>query len=93
MGHWYSNSLLAETYSEGEVEWALKVAEAMQASDRIPDRADILPWPVVKAMRRKFGRCANDYLKSHTLRSYGDYWGFEYAGMFHGIEPDGHIHT
>lgn len=28
-----------------------------------------------------------------SLRKYGDYWGFYYAGMFHGVESDGYIHT
>lgn len=27
------------------------------------------------------------------LQAYGSYWGFMHAGMFHGVEPDGYIHT
>lgn len=83
-----------EKYSTGEVECAVKVCEAMQVADRTPDRGDdVLPWPVIKAMRRKFGREANDYMRPYKLYSYGSYWGFTHAGMFHGVEPDGYIHT
>lgn len=82
-----------EKYSSGEVEWGVKIAEAMRHSDRIPDRSDVLPWLVVKAMRRKFGRMANDFLRPVILKKYGEYWGFEHQGMFHGVEPDGYIHT
>lgn len=86
-------SMSSEEYSEGEVEWAVKLTEVMRSHDAVPFRADTLPWPVIKAMRRKFGREANAYLNPHILRSYGSYWGFRYAGIFHCVEPDGYIHT
>lgn len=88
------DKVVPEKFSEGEVEHVVeKVARAMAVADIIPTRDDHLPWPVIKSMRRKFGVRANDYLRPSMLKSYGTYWGFEYAGMFHGVEPDGYIHT
>lgn len=56
-----------------------------------PGEPERFPEAVVKAMRRKFGEYADDWLSK--LRWSHGHWHFNYAGMYHGVEPDGHIHT
>jgi hypothetical protein len=55
-----------------------------------------VPAPVVSAISRKF---ADDPVLLATIfralryDSLNDCYGFTFAGMFHGVEPDGYIHT
>ncbi len=57
------------------------------------ERPKEIPTPVIMAIRRKFtddSRKGNRYLGWDSLN--GCYF-FYYAGMYHGIETDGYIHT
>jgi hypothetical protein len=56
-----------------------------------PNEPRMFPKAVVRAMRRKFGKDADEWLAK--LRWSHDHWYFHYANMYHGVEPDGHIHT
>lgn len=49
------------------------------------------PEAVIKSMRRKWGAKANEWLAK--LRWSRDHWFFHHASIYHGVEPDGHIHT
>jgi len=51
------------------------------------------PMPVIQAMRDKFGWEADTKILTLEYDACGGYWYFIHAGMYHGIEPDGYIHT
>lgn len=54
------------------------------------------PFAVRRAIIRKFV-CLGDIKRGlsilNGLRKNGDHYWFEYANMYHGVEPDGYIHT
>ena len=53
-----------------------------------------VPFAVKRAVIVKFRNdLSTGLLKLRELQAYGGYYGFSYAGMFHGVEPDGYIHT
>ena len=80
-----------EQYGTGEVEhYAKRVVPAMVKADEWPDMNPPLPWPVVKAMRNKFGSAVWPPLSYDSICKC---WMFTYCGMVHGVEPDGYIHT
>ena len=84
-------------YGEGYVEWcAQKLAPAMVEKDGVPkwvsDKLGDIPTVVIRAMRNRFGVESMYYIT--RMHNYGDYFGFEYAGMFLGVEKkDGYIHS
>jgi len=55
-----------------------------------------VPLPVRKAIVKKFFY-SHGISKAASvielLKFYGSYYGFAHANMFHGVEPDGYIHT
>jgi hypothetical protein len=89
-----------EEYSSGEAEFYARVyGHAMRGTDTWAlDQLEIkgVPRPgeaVVKAMRRKFGAMADKYITQLKWDGLGKYYYFTHAGMYHGVEPDGYIHT
>ena len=74
-----------------EVERAFK----MQTYERIGSKLDqgepAFTPEVVRSMRVKFGADADQWLAK--LRWAGDHWFFNKDRMYHGVEPDGYIHT
>jgi hypothetical protein len=86
-----------QRYSTGEVEWiAQRVAPKMAEFDqnsRIGRLGHMLPAPVTKSMRRKFGNRADLYMRGVDGPYRDGSFSFDYAGMYCGIEADGHIHT
>jgi len=61
-----------------------------------------VPQPVIDAIEKKFGKGSlvaqlpsATFVMEHLLgyNHLNDYYYFTYAGMFHGVEPDGYIHT
>jgi hypothetical protein len=91
--------------SAGEIEYiANVVAGAMQDAEQLSaDRRGYTTpawqrtdWPtftpeVIASMRRKFGKHANEWLGQ--LQWDRDHWFFIRNDVYHGVEPDGHIHT
>lgn len=70
--------------------YAETMGRMMQKADALHDTdGDVLPDAIAWALKGKFGRLATT-IPVH--KGYPTYW-FTYAGMFHGIEPDGYIHT
>lgn len=69
----------------------VKAAEAYIAALHCPANP---PMEVRRAIVKKF---INDLPTGRSvlarLVSYGSYYGFSHTGMFHGVEPDGYIHT
>lgn len=88
-----------EQYTEGEAEWLGQVmVPAMQKADcahghEYREMELGIPWQVVKAIRAKFGRDADQWIAKLSWDGLMKCWYFTYAGMFHGVEPDGCIHT
>ena len=62
-----------------------------QQSRYAPNEPSPFPQAVVNAMRNKHGAEAEKYLA--MLRWSFDHWGYSYAGMYLGVEPDGYIHS
>jgi hypothetical protein len=64
------------------------VSEIKENATRIPDA-------VLNALKQKFTK-PEEYIEVLTVLRHSklqNYWYFTYAGMFHGIEEDGYIHT
>lgn len=62
-----------------------------RASRWAPGEPARFPEAVIKAMKSKFGKGVNQWLAK--LRWDRDHWYFTKDGVYHGVEPDGHIHT
>jgi hypothetical protein len=60
------------------------------------EEGERVPFAVRRAIIRKFV-CRGDVKRGlsilNGLRKNGDHYWFEYANMYHGVEPDGYIHT
>lgn len=56
-----------------------------------PSEPSRFPLEVIKSMRAKFGKDSDKWLAE--LRWNGDHWFFTKDRMYHGVEPDGYIHT
>ena len=87
-----------KSYYVNELDVVSETVDTWIAS--LPCNADMpdkhVPFAVKKAVIRKF--CDDLPLAKIKLETLGGpyfsgYYGFEYAGMFHGVEPDGYIHT
>ena len=57
-----------------------------------------MPQPVLDAIRNKFESMelpdkVNEVMSSLQYDSLNRCFGFTFAGMYHGVEPDGYIHT
>ena len=59
-------------------------------------KGHVVPLAVKKAIVKKF-LYLHGMVKAceviYFLQYCGSYYGFMHAGMFHGVEPDGYIHT
>ncbi len=56
-------------------------------------QAGMVPYVVIESIRKRHPGEAESILTRLSYHSLGGYWGFEWAGMFVGIEKDGYMHT
>lgn len=92
-------------YTAGEADYhANATAMALRNAHEAPHRMRGISvpksrskdWPpftesVIRSMKIKFGKDANLWFS--RLQWNGSHWYFHKDGMYHGVEPDGNIHT
>ncbi len=93
-------------YSQGEAEWwAQRVAPYINGAHAYantarqsilanhPEQVVNLPYVVLKALRRKYGKYADEVATTLRWDSLNKCWFYTRNGIFFGVEEDGYIHT